>query len=597
MKTRKRAVFFMAMTALVLICTCFAGCENGSKNEESQSQQEQEVKKEIPIVNLKTIILGNFSDAETTAFKRLFPNSEFSSSVAQVDESYKVVICDIDDIPEKIAKDAYYVLYTVNKSAFDNIMQVHEAEYEAGLWTEEAIEEMREYVNKWPYLFYACNMTTGAEFTSYYAEGNEETEKMQLAFGGEPLTPATNETSENEEEEDYIGEDFIVEGMNEQEKLNFKFESLAKWINSMEAEYSVETETRTILQKSLARAAEAKASSYNLNNFTNMIGGNTVNVLWTKTYSPNLKNPGAGYDQTCRYEISYSYLPILLSSSAGTPGLYYFVTAAFTIDNSKMWFGASDKYTGIRTVGVYFKNFEITFTPSVTGDGATAVKIGGSEFDYVQPRSTSTGSTKYESGYQFTFGADLKVKGGYESKDTNKSGGAEVGFKWGATWNNKKLFDIQNVQINNITSVSNGIAGWKVFIPENQEGEEPYLQPHARFRAHNQYDIGCPECRNMCQTYYCSWLWYIPFNDAKAYKKDANNKIEIDNDGIPVIDISKLPKLTATIAVKGFHGTQYKYNAAGRDSHEEKWYSYYTFPRSFPVTNNLDVSKLVYITK
>ncbi|MBQ6780337.1 MAG: hypothetical protein IJP62_03790 [Treponema sp.] len=30
MKTRKRAVFIMAMTALVLICTCFAGCENES---------------------------------------------------------------------------------------------------------------------------------------------------------------------------------------------------------------------------------------------------------------------------------------------------------------------------------------------------------------------------------------------------------------------------------------------------------------------------------------------------------------------------------------------------------------------------------------
>lgn len=588
MKKQKRTVFLMVLAAFAFICTNFVACKNGSGDAGAQNGQEQTENKneETPVVNLKTIILGNFSEDEKGAFKRLFPNSEFGTSVAQVDESYKVVICDIDDIPEKIAEDAYYILYTLDKTAFDNVMKVHEEEYEAGLWTEEAIEEMREYVNKWPYLFYGINMKTGAEFSSYSADGNDEAETVQLVFGEKLVNPIITAIESGEEsatdlleDDGALETDHIVGNMTEQEKLNSKFESLARWINNKESDYSdFIDESRALIQELSARDSIIN-KTYNLLEDKNMISDD-ISYSVTKSYCPKESRPKAGYDGTFKHSISYAYTPILVSNDFGTPGLYYLVKANFRIDNRKMWFGASDKFKGLRMVGTYFKNFEITFTPTVTGGGSARIPEA---LDSSMPVSGGPDETTLQTGFTFNLGGKVSGNAGYEGggKDPGPSGGGEAAFNVGAEWSDGQTMKIKNLKIENITDSMNGIAGWHVSVPQS-------LLPKYRYWAHNQYDTGVSECQNMCKEYSCSWRWFIPFDASKAVTVVG---------GKSVVDLSKLPKLKVLIEVSSMYGTQHKNNAAGQTNWEVEWKNYYTFKRDFPVTNTFGKSQLVYITK
>ena len=114
MKKQKRTVILLVLTAFAFICTNFVACKNGSGDAGAQNGQEQtEVKTEIPVVSLKTIAIGEYSEQEKSAIIKIFPNSEFSTELSAVNESHKVVINDYEDLPDNIADDAYYILYEI----------------------------------------------------------------------------------------------------------------------------------------------------------------------------------------------------------------------------------------------------------------------------------------------------------------------------------------------------------------------------------------------------------------------------------------------------------------------------------------------------
>ena len=602
MKKQKRTVILLVLTALAFICTNFVACKNGSGDDGKQGQEQQEQtenkNEETPVVNLKTIILGNFSEDEKGAFKRLFPNSEFGTSVTQVDESYKVVICDIDDIPEKIAEDAYYILYTLDKTAFDNVMKVHEEEYEAGLWTEEAIEEMREYVNKWPYLFYGINRKTGAEYTLYSAEGNEEIEKMQLALGitetQESIIVEEGTESDLSEDDGAIETENVSEELIGEEKFYFMFKSLANWINEKESAYA--NESRLDLLELDSRAANVSEGKYKLDELGNMLGS-SVGYEWVnKFYAPN-PDKGREYDGyfgSGKWNVAYSYKPILLYKTKGRPGIYYLVQATVSVDNTSMW-GGKKKYDNLRMVGLYFKQLTIRFIPSATN--YTVCCLEGDQFP--KPISDNTGKTTLSSSFKWNIGGEVAANVGYENgkgKQANGSGitaGIAPKFTIGAAWDDSRTTDVTNLQICNTSNVSKGIPEWKVicnFLPEYEWGKEC------------QFTEGCKQCQNSAINFNCSWGWFIPFNCEEAYIKD--NKIDkdgktiqvvrVDDNGTPVIDISKLPKLNVTIEGEAVYGAKYKNRYAGSEVTEREYKFPYAQKKSFPVTNDFGYSQLAF---
>ncbi|MBP5450231.1 MAG: hypothetical protein J6Y01_08985, partial [Spirochaetales bacterium] len=91
---------------------------------------------ELPVVSLKTIAIGEYSDVERKAITTIFPNSEFSTELSAVNETYKVVINDYKDLPENLADDAYYILSEIQGNEIEDFVDDIDDEFWEGIWNE-----------------------------------------------------------------------------------------------------------------------------------------------------------------------------------------------------------------------------------------------------------------------------------------------------------------------------------------------------------------------------------------------------------------------------------------------------------------------------
>ncbi|MCR4822814.1 MAG: hypothetical protein K5873_08100 [Treponema sp.] len=263
MKKEKTAVIFFAMALFVFIGTIFISCENAGENEASQSQPEQGVETEIRQVSLKTIAVGEYSEAEKKAITEIFPNSDFTTNLSAVDDSYKVVINDYEDLPDNIADDAYYVLHEIQKGEFENVMEDRNDDFWEGSWTEDTEKMVKESLNLCPYASIGYNPSTNSSLYSSTISTKEEWLAVTNNYNehiknlGEEFQD-TNAVAENLLEESDTNSETAATGRSEEEYYIMCFNNVAYWILSCEESKS--EESRAVY---LAAAEENQGNTVN----------------------------------------------------------------------------------------------------------------------------------------------------------------------------------------------------------------------------------------------------------------------------------------------------------------------------------------------
>lgn len=526
MKTRKRAVFFMAMTALVLICTCFAGCENGSKNEESQSQQEQKVKEKTPVVSLKTIVIGDYSDVEKKVITQIFPNTEFSTNLSAVNESYKIVINDLEDLPDNIADDAYYILYDIQENEeIEDVLDDRNDEFWEGIWNEETEEMVKERLQLCPYAFIGYNPAHNARIyissistqNQWEAVINDYNNHIEEHGGNIELNKIDIETFFVEDENA-----LLTNGQNEinEEVCIMRFSDIAHWI--LNCEESQSKEARVAARSAIERAVKSGddpevkiqevASSYSITRVDQL--------------EANIPIPRKGVKDTISGKgsigITIAYTPFLITNS-NSSGLYYAVNMQTSIANANMihYFWTS-KTKGGQVAGFYMKEVSTTVIPIVKTKTGELLEVTFPVGCSPVPKTSLSDVNKTEEhGYKWNIGGEVKVgykngsKSGFDVSGTVK-GGVEFSNSTRTTWTSKDVNFINKSYF--MSNPYRAIAEGSIVVGNLPEWKD---------REFSRAPLVCEGTQDVNST----WLWYIPGD----FKEDGSNlpKVTFHVDVIP----------------------------------------------------------------
>ncbi len=477
MKKQKRTVILLVLAALAFICTNFVACKNGSGDAGAQNEQEQtEVKTEIPVVSLKTIAIGEYSEQEKSAIIKIFPNSEFSTELSAVNESHKVVINDYEDLPDNIADDAYYILYEIQKNEIEDVVDDKDDEYWENVWNEENIANVKKELNICPYTFIGYNPNKNASFYISSVSSNSELEAVRQYYNSnlpESLVkdyaipqftdfddiPEIEEISASDEEaNDDKGTECLMD-----------FSNVAYWILEVEKNYSENDINRA---ESAIRAIEKETK-------TSTIDISKISETYTITrgckYYPyeavQRKKTDVYFIGSGSWTVSMRYTPIIVSGSSGSnqDGMYFFVEATIWVANKDLMTikevkdGKGNKGY---IAGLCLKKLDINIYPKVYDSTQKRLSILFPDGYTPKPETINENTSySYSDKYKIHFGAKVYGSKSGETglqtetingvvKTKSQSGtkwevGGELSGGWEHEWGQEYKRDIKDYELRN----------------------------------------------------------------------------------------------------------------------------------------------------
>lgn len=513
MKKQKRTVFLMVLAAFAFICTNFAACKNGSGDAGAQNGQEQtEVKTEIPVVSLKTIAIGEYSEQEKSAIIKIFPNSEFSTELSAVNESHKVVINDYEDLPDNIADDAYYILYEIQKNEIEDVVDDKDDEYWENVWNEENIANVKKELNICPYAFIGYNPNKNASLQTNLISTQEQFESVmkhfydnQVVLPGEDAIPQPNSFEELFSPEGKTAA--ALEEDSENNKFIMWFSIVARWILRNEED---NTEALKASQNELsARLMDSSSVQQEQNDFNqaNSFRIDKGNVYDNVSYKIPREDTNEYMTGSGSWLVSMLVTPMNVTGTSGCDGMYYVVKATIDISNEYMMHHNWTKNTkGGEYAAFYLKNFAVSFVPHFKTYGNNSKSLSNTFATNCFPSpKTATADVKnsYSTGFDFGIGG----KGSYGTKDGKAEWSVEVSAdaKW--SWKNEKQWTTNDLEITESNkTIKNGAIETRPVKYVMEIGNLPYWD-----KSQKHYTRGPRICYADVDID-CCWVWYVPGN-------------------------------------------------------------------------------------
>lgn len=513
----KKMFLLRPADVMALLCAsvlAFAACSGGGDNPATlPTTQSTSQNQDNDIVTAKTLILGNFSAAESAAFKRRFPNADFStSSISDVDESYKVVISDFSDMPNTIADDAFFVLYTLDGNAFNGIRATAKEEH----WTDEEKARLEKDIADWPYFFLGKNFKTDNSLKVRKVETEEEWNKFYTFIG------ATDNTVV--EEPGDIGADETGtenQKLSDEDSYYVMFRPVAQWILESKNDSGDQTLQNAAISFATANGATGNYDIAKSDVFKKI--HERVSFSWRKTYQVDKWKGyrgdyiwGAG-----SWTIAISYIPVWITDSQGADGLYYAMSTTTNIASSKMYAGRKGVGHGgflHRYVGMYLTKFDQSFVPSASGTENNVQKHYEVQIpDSCGPRpETTNGAKEYSSGFDW----GLEGKAHYSKNKDGNEGGLELGGKF--SYSSKETYKVEDMNIVNVSdkSTSSGAevdcVRYRLDIGNTPEYDSIYYPYYKTPSA----------ASTSTATFHTAWMWRVPGTWTKENLPTVSVKVE-----------------------------------------------------------------------
>ncbi len=514
MKKQMNNVIFVVMAALVLIG--FWACNNESVETENTTTQEQA---ELPVVSLKTIAIGEYSDVERKAITTIFPNSEFSTELSAVNETYKVVINDYKDLPENLADDAYYILYEIQGNEIEDVVDDRDDEFWEGIWNEHTEKMVKDDLQLCPYSFIGYNPVHNA---SLYIS-SISTQKQW-----EAVTKDYNDNLEEEFADNEISTENIFEAnensalMEESDSDTEKnclmsFSTVGYWI--LGCEESQTDESRTAVRSAIERAVRADGEDTASFNLANIAGAYSISRGGI-TFNADIKIPREKTEERIRglasCVVKVSYTPFLITGS-NSSGMYYGVTTETRIANANMMhYFHTTKPKGGTIAGLYLTNLTTLFMPIVydaTKDSSNA-RVRANNFLPIEfpvecspVPHTSTATKEHEDTKGIKKHFEAGGEGGWSQKD-GWSAGAKISVGWEWSKSTTTTWKTNDVDFTNETGVTTQYCKTSPYT-EYAKGSL-VVGNLPKWNEKNDEFSRAPLLCEATQLYTSTWLWRIP---------------------------------------------------------------------------------------
>ncbi|WP_294430983.1 hypothetical protein [uncultured Treponema sp.] len=519
MRKTKSTALFMAMAALVFTWTGLTAC----KDEDSESQSNTKAN-ESPVVSLKTIAVGEYSDAEKKAITTIFPNSEFSTDLSAVNETYKVVINDYKDLPDNLADDAYYILYEIQGNEIEDVVDDRDDEFWEGTWNEHTEKMIKDDLQLCPYSFIGYNPAFNASLYISSISTQEQWEAVTKDYNDNLEEEFADNmiSTENIFEEDETSASMGESDTNSEKNCLISFSTVGYWI--LDCEKSQTDESRMAIRSEIERAVRTDGNGTASFNIANIASAYSISV-GNISFNANIKIPREKTDERIRgtgsCTVKVSYTPFLVTGS-NSPGMYYGVTTETRVTNENMiHYFHSTSPKGGTIAGLYLTKLTTLFMPTVykaVKDDTTGKRKRTSEFLPIEfpvecspVPYTSTAKKDHsetnEIKKHFELGGEVGYGGGLLPGflgSAKPSGGWEWNRSTTTTW------VTNDVQFKNLTAVSKEYSKVSPYTEYAKSSLEVGNLPEWNKKT-NEFSRAPLLCEST-QLYTSTWLWRIPGN-------------------------------------------------------------------------------------